>query len=850
MQKDSKNREKLTLKLKLPSSADPKTLALKSAEKKRISNSMVQVAIKGRRNSASQSQDKDFNSKTLSNKELEFRKLALNNSPEELDDNFDVLSKIKEKNTQESKIKEDTKIDAKDDIQENAEEVLEDDVLQDEVVGNNIQSTASNDYKVDNFDIRSKIKDSVNEDNYKKAARQKALEEKRNLKIQQEKEAQEAREKERDKKNKHKKNYQDNEDDLSNKKNKSAFKERRKSSRRLLQTFIVDGDDDASYGRHRKKQKIKEQPKEYVKVTKEVIIPELISVSDLSDRMTEKTGDVVKKLFTMGVVATSNQVIDADTAQLIVEEFGHIVKRVQESDVENVLELGDDENIEKLERAPVVTIMGHVDHGKTSLLDAMKSTDIAGGESGGITQHIGASRVQTKSGKFITFLDTPGHEAFTAMRSRGANVTDIVVLVVAADDGIKEQTIEAINHAKAAKAPIVVAINKIDKPGADASRVKNELLAHEIVAEDLGGDVMFVEVSAKEKTNLDGLEEAILLQSEILELKAPYDCKAGGIVVESRVDHSKGVIATLLVQKGVLNIADIVVAGTAYGKIKKINDSKGKNIKTATPSMPVEIMGLDKAPDAGDHFSVVVEEKQARDIISYRSKKDRDEKALKNSAKSIDDIFKAASKGSTKYLPIIIKGDVHGSIEAIDSSLVKLNTDEVAIKIVHSATGGISESDVSLAEVAGAIIIGFNVRANNATKELARDKNIDIRYHSIIYNVVDEIKLLLGGMLEPIKNEEYLGQAEIRQVFKVSGSGKIAGCFVTAGLIKRGAKVRLLRDDVVIHDGELKTLKRFKDDVKEVKNNFECGCAFEKYDDIKEGDLIECYEIVEETRKL
>ena len=514
----------------------------------------------------------------------------------------------------------------------------------------------------------------------------------------------------------------------------------------MLQTFIVDGDSDGSgYGGRRKKQKVKIETKEYVKITKDVKIPELISVSDLSDRMSEKTGDVVKKLFTMGVVATSNQVIDTDTAELIVQEFGHNAIRVQDSDVENILESNNDnENIEKISRAPVVTIMGHVDHGKTSLLDAMKSTNIVDGEHGGITQHIGASRIETNSGKFITFLDTPGHEAFTQMRLRGANSTDIVILVVAADDGIKEQTIEAINHAKAANAPIIVAINKIDKPEADVNRVKNELLAHEIVAEDLGGDVMFVEVSAKAKTNLDLLEEAILLQAEILELTAPLDCKANGTTIEATIDNSKGVMATLLVQEGTLNIGDIIVAGTSYGKIKKMTNDKGKNLKTATPSMPIEVLGLDKSPNAGDGFSVVKEEKYARDIISYRSKKERDEKALKNAAKSIDDIFKQNSTNSIKYLPIIIKADVHGSVEAIETSLMKLNTDEVAIKIIHRATGGITESDVSLAEVTGAIIIGFNVRSNNATKEMAHEKNIDIRYHAIIYNVVDELKLLLG----------------------------------------------------------------------------------------------------------
>ena len=494
--------------------------------------------------------------------------------------------------------------------------------------------------------------------------------------------------------------------------------------------------------------------------------------------------------------------------------------------------------------------MGHVDHGKTSLLDALRETDIVSGEHGGITQHIGASRIQTKDHKFITFLDTPGHEAFTEMRSRGANVTDIVVLVVAADDGVKEQTVEAINHAKAANVPIIVAVNKIDKPNANPQIVKNELLNHQLVSEDLGGDIMFVPVSAKTKTNLDKLEEAILLQAEILELKAPYEGKSSGVVLESRVDPAKGVVATMLVQKGTLDTGDIVVVGTSYGKIRKMTDSAHKQLKCATPSMPVEILGLDSAPNAGDKFVEVDEERQAREIISYRVRKEKEEKALKNSARSISDIFKDSGKGKLKYLNIIIKGDVHGSVEAISGSIAKVSNEEVAIKIIHSATGGITESDVSLATASGAIIIGFNVRANLSAKELALFKGIEIRYYSIIYNLVDDLKLLLSGLLNPTKNEEYLGQAEIRQIFKISNAGKVAGTFVIDGIIKRNARARLLRENVVIHDGTLKTLKRFKDDVKEVKNGFECGIAFENFEDIKEKDVIECYEIVEQKRTI
>jgi translation initiation factor IF-2 len=436
------------------------------------------------------------------------------------------------------------------------------------------------------------------------------------------------------------------------------------------------------------------------------------------------------------------------------------------------------------------------------------------------------------------------------MRSRGANVTDIVVLVVAADDGVKAQTIEAINHAKAAGVPIIVAVNKIDKPGADATRVKNELLSHEIISEDLGGEVMFIEVSAKAKTNLDKLEEAILLQAEVLDLKAPSLGKSSGTVLESRIDPSRGVVATLLVQSGTLNISDIIVVGTSFGRVRKMTDDNGKNVLHATPSIPVEILGLDNAPNAGDKFVEVEEERQAREIISYRERKEREDKALKNSVKSFDDILKKSGSGNLKYLNILLKGDVHGSVEAIAGSVAKLNNDEVAVKVVHSATGAISESDVSLAAASGTIIIGFNVRANALAKEMAKTKGVDIRYYSIIYNLIDDLKLLLTGMLTPIQNEEFLGHAEIRQIFKVSGAGKIAGSFVTDGTLKRSARVRLLRDNVVIHDGVLKTLKRFKEDVKEVKSGFECGIAFENYEDIKEKDVVECYELVEQKRSL
>ncbi|MDA0902164.1 MAG: translation initiation factor IF-2 [Proteobacteria bacterium] len=855
---ENKGRSKLTLKLKLPtSSSDPKTLALKSAEKKRINNYSVQVEIKGRKSAANSTQNSESSlNGGLSKSEFETRRKALeklSGSASQNDDSSESFKdKIKQEILKERELanKRKAEIEAKKAIENHEDPVTE------ETKETKLEEDHSEKYSVDDFNVLNKIKKSLGDDRQKMEERQKLLAEKERIaKEAAQKAEQERLEKERiSKKAKSKKIYtKDGEDDFEDgSKKKPSFKERKANSRRLLKTFIVDNEDgDSGEYRYRKSKNKKPQiQSDHTKISKEITLPELITVSDLAERMSEKTSDVVKKLFTMGVVATSNQSVDADTAELIATEFGHSVRRVLDSDIENILDDQIDENVEQLERAPIVTIMGHVDHGKTSLLDAIRSTDIVAGESGGITQHIGASYIKTNSGKHITFLDTPGHEAFTEMRSRGANATDIVVLVVAADDGVKEQTVEAINHAKAAEVPIIVAVNKIDKPGADPSRVKNELLAHEIVSEDLGGDVMFVEVSAKQKLNLDKLEDAILLQAEVLELKAPYDCKAKGVVIEARVDAAKGVIASILVQSGTLNISDLMVVGTAYGKIKKMSDDHGKNVKKATPAVPVEILGLDSAPNAGDQFSIVTEEKQARNIISYRSKKEKDEKNLKNSVKSLSDIFKEAGANKIKHLPIILKGDVHGSVEAICSSLAKLNTDEVAIKVIHSATGGINESDVSLAAVSGAIIIGFNVRANAAAKELAKDKEIQIRYHSIIYNVVDEMKLLLGGMLEPIKSEEYLGQLEIRQVFKVSGAGKVAGCFVTDGVIKKGAKVRLLRDNVVIHDGTLKTLKRFKEDVKEVKNGFECGSAFENYDDIKEGDIVECYEIVEEKRSL
>ena len=586
------------------------------------------------------------------------------------------------------------------------------------------------------------------------------------------------------------------------------------------------------------------------KLYREVILPEVITVAELASRMTERASDVTRELMKLGVMATSNQSIDADTAELIIASFGHTVKHVKESDIENIL-IDTQSNPENLKaRAPIVTVMGHVDHGKTSLLDALKETDIVGGEAGGITQHIGAYSVTMSDNKMITFIDTPGHEAFTEMRTRGAKVTDIVVLVVAADDGIKTQTIEAINHAKAAGVPIIVAINKMDKPNADANRVRNELLMHELVPEELGGDIITVEVSAIKKQNLDKLEEAILLVAEILELKANPNSVAAGVVVETRMDIEKGVITTVIVQLGTLKKGDIMIAGNSYGRVKRICNDKGFTIQEAGPSLAIEVFGLNDAPSAGDVFNVVETDKQARDIIDYRLRKAKNLKVTASKT-SLEELFlRASGTGKTKELPLIIKGDVHGSIEAIITSLNKIESDEVKLRILHNAVGGITESDVTLAKASGALILGFNVRANNAAAREGNENKIDIRYYSIIYNLIDDIKAIMSGMLSPIIREVYIGSVSVREVFNVSKVGKIAGSYVTKGIIKRGAGVRLLRDDIVMHEGKLKTLKRFKEEVKEVREGFECGVAFENYDNIKVGDSLEVFEIVEEQKKL
>jgi len=588
------------------------------------------------------------------------------------------------------------------------------------------------------------------------------------------------------------------------------------------------------------------------KIIREVVIPEIITVQELANRMAERAVDVVKALMKMGSMVTVNQPIDADMAELIVGEFGHKVKRVAEGDVENILRNEDEQEAleNRLPRAPVVTIMGHVDHGKTSLLDALRKTDVVAGEAGGITQHIGAYQVTLGNHEKITFLDTPGHEAFTSMRARGAKVTDIVVLVVAADDGIKEQTKEAISHAKAAGVPIIVAINKIDKPAADTGRVKNELMQNDLLPEEFGGEIMVVEVSAKTGVGLEKLEETILLQAEVLELKANPARMASGAVIEAKIDRGRGVVATLLIQNGTLKVGEIIVAGGAYGKIRAIIDDKGRNITEAPPSLPVEVLGLINVPDSGDEFNVVASEKIARDITEYRQNRGRNAQALLVSKSAMDNIFAASAGTKAKELTVIIKSDVHGSAEAISQSVQKFSGDEVVVRVIHSAVGAITESDVTLANATRAVIVGFNVRATSQARTLAERDKVIIRYYSVIYDVVEDIKAALSGMLSPVIKENFLGYAEIRDVFNLSKYGKVAGCMITEGIVKRGAKVRLLRDNVVIHNGTLKTLKRFKDDVKEVSRGMECGMAFENYEDIRTGDQIEAYETEEVARTI
>lgn len=586
------------------------------------------------------------------------------------------------------------------------------------------------------------------------------------------------------------------------------------------------------------------------KIAREVVIPELITIQELANRMAERAVDVIKLLMQQGQMMKINDVLDTDSAQLIVEEMGHTPRRVSEADVEEGLMGVEDEEDDLQPRAPVVTIMGHVDHGKTSLLDALRETKVAAGEAGGITQHIGAYQVAYDQGQLITFIDTPGHAAFTAMRARGAKVTDIVVLVVAADDGVMPQTAEAINHARAAEVPIIIAINKMDKEGVDPHRVRTELLQHEIVPESMGGDVLEVEVSALKRTNLDKLLDAIHLQAEVLELKANPDRDADGVVIEAKVDKGRGPVATVLVQRGTLNVGDIFIAGTEWGRVRALISDVGENVQSAGPSVPVEVLGLTGAPEAGDQFAVVDSDARAREIAEYRQRKRRDFKAAGMARGSLEQMMSQLKENERQEVPILLKADVQGSSGAIVSALEQLGTDEVAARVIHSGVGGITESDVTLASASEAVIVGFNVRANQQAREAAEQAGIEIRYYNVIYNLVDDIKAAMSGMLSPELREQFLGNAEILEVFNITKVGKVAGCRVTEGSVERGAKVRLIRDNVVIHEGTLSTLKRFKDEVKEVRAGQECGMAFENYQDMRDGDVIECYRVEEVTRTL
>jgi translation initiation factor IF-2 len=587
------------------------------------------------------------------------------------------------------------------------------------------------------------------------------------------------------------------------------------------------------------------------KVVRDVQLPEAIVVSELANRMAERVGDVVKALMNNGMMVTQNQTVDADTAELIIQEFGHRVVRVSDSDVEDVIHEVADKDEDLQPRPPVITIMGHVDHGKTSLLDAIRDAKVVSGEAGGITQHIGAYQVTTDSGAVLSFLDTPGHAAFTSMRSRGAQVTDIVVLVVAADDAVMPQTIEAINHAKAAQVPMIVAINKCDLPAADPDHVRADLLRHEVIVEAMSGDVQDVEVSAVSGDGLDELLEAIALQAEILELKANPDRAAEGAVIEAQLDVGRGPVATVLVQRGTLRQGDIFVVGEQYGKVRALINDRGERVREAGPSVPVEVLGLNGTPEAGDVLNVLKSEGQAREIAEYREKAAKEKRAAAGAGTSLEQLLaKAKEDENLKELPILVKADVQGSAEAIVQAMEKIGNEEVRVRVLHSGVGAITESDVGLAEASGAPVLGFNVRANAPARNSANQKGVEIRYYSVIYDLVDDVKAAASGLLGAEIRENFIGYAEIREVFKVTGIGKVAGCLVTEGVARRSAGVRLLRDDVVTHEGTLKTLKRFKDEVSEVQSGQECGMAFENYDDIREGDVIEIFEREEIERKL
>ncbi|MFM8607186.1 MAG: translation initiation factor IF-2 [Hyphomicrobiales bacterium] len=631
----------------------------------------------------------------------------------------------------------------------------------------------------------------------------------------------------------------------------------RRRGRLTVTSVTGDGEEErvrsvAAFKRRVQRLKGANQVEQKEKISREVTIPEVITIQELANRMAERAVDVIRFLMKQGQMVKITDVIDADTAQLVAEELGHTVKRVAESDVEEGLFDTPDASDNLKARPPVVTIMGHVDHGKTSLLDAIRKANVASGEAGGITQHIGAYQVTAPSGAKITFIDTPGHAAFTQMRARGAKVTDIVILVVAADDGVMPQTIEAINHAKAAKVPMIVAINKVDKPDAKPERVRTELLQYEVQVESMGGETLEVEVSAKERRNLDKLLDAIALQSEVLELKSNPDREAEGTVIEAKLDRGRGPVATVLVQRGTLHTGDIVVAGSEYGRVRALISDLGSSIAEAGPSVPVEVLGFNGAPEAGDRLAVVPNEARAREITEYRQRQKRERMAVRVGAArgSLSDMMTQLKASGRKEFPLLVKGDVQGSVEAIISSLEKLGTDEVGARIIHSGVGGINESDVTLAEASGAAIIGFNVRANKEARDAAERVGTEIRYYNIIYDLVDDIKQAMSGLLAPTLREDRLGEARILQVFAVSKVGKVAGCLVQDGKVERGASVRLIRDNVVIHEGKLSTLKRFKDEVKEVGSGQECGMAFENYQDMREGDIIECYRVQEVRRSL
>ena len=633
--------------------------------------------------------------------------------------------------------------------------------------------------------------------------------------------------------------------------------EHKNRGRLTVSTATAVGDEErtrsvASFRRRMQRLKSFGVAEQKEKISREVILPETITIQELANRMSERGVDVVRLLMKQGDMHKITDVIDADTAQLVAEEMGHTVKRVAESDVEEGLFDAPDASEDLEPRPPVVTIMGHVDHGKTSLLDAIRHANVVSGEAGGITQHIGAYQVTAPNGAPITFIDTPGHAAFTAMRARGAKVTDIVVLVVAADDGVMPQTIEAIHHAKAAEVPLIVAINKIDKPDAKPERVRTELLQHEVQVESLGGETLEVEVSAKQKLNLEKLLELIALQAEVLDLKANAERAAEGTVIEARLDKGRGPVATVLVQRGTLHVGDLVVAGSQWGRVRALLDDKGEVRQSAGPSFPVEILGFSGTPEAGDRVAVVESEARAREVTEYRERQKRDKLAARGGSarSSLSDMMSQLKTAGRQEFPLVVKGDVQGSVEAIVAALEKLNTDEVAARVVHAGAGGISESDIALAEASNAAVIGFNVRAHKEAREAAERAGIEVRYYNIIYNLVDDVKAAMSGMLAPTLRETMLGNAQILEVFDISKVGKVAGCRVTDGTVERGANVRLIRDNVVVHEGKLSTLKRFKDEVKEVAAGQECGMAFENYQDMRAGDVIECYRVEEIKRSL